>query len=135
MKWINEKFDVQSIAYDKTYALDLINEFCVFELGWDAVEFGQSLSVYAGPTENYETLLVEGRLKHNNHKVLSWQAGHVEVKVNERGDRMPTKAKRNDIKKIDGIVAGVMALNGAYHAPPDQAGACYEDESFNWISG
>jgi phage terminase large subunit-like protein len=135
MKWINEKFDVQSIAYDKTYALDLINEFCVFELGWDAVEFGQSLSVYAGPTENYETLLVEGRLKHNNHKVLSWQAGHVEVKVNERGDRMPTKAKRNDIKKIDGIVAGVMALNGAYHAPPAQAGACYEDESFNWISG
>jgi len=93
------------------------------------------MRTYAGPTENYEAMLVEDRLKHNNHPILNWQAGHVQVKTNDRGDKMPTKPKRDDVKKIDGIVSGIMALNGAYHSEvPVRLGECYEDDNFDWIS-
>lgn len=135
MQWINENFQVQTMSFDKTYAFDLINEYCEPELNWDCVEFGQSMRTYAGPTENYEAMLVEDRLKHNNHPILNWQAGHVQVKTNDRGDKMPTKPKRDDVKKIDGIVSGIMALNGAYHSEvPVRLGECYEDDNFDWIS-
>ena len=133
MTWVNENFDVQAISYDRTYAFDLITDFCEMELDWLPIEFGQSMSTYAGPTENFEAMLTEGRLKHNNHKVLNWQAGHCQVKQNDRGDKMPAKPKKDDFRKIDGIVTGVMALNLAYHneavAP---VGSMYADEGA-WI--
>jgi len=134
MKWIDDNFNVIDLSYDKTYAYDLIDEFCEDELRWDCAEFKQSVSMYAGPTENYEAMLVEKRLKHNNHPVLNWQAGHVQVKTNEKNGKIPCKPKRDDVKKIDGIVAGIMALHRAYHGEDYKAGQFYE-ESENWISG
>lgn len=135
MKWAEETFDVRMLQYDKTYAFDLVNEFCIEELGWDCVDFGQSMRVYAGPTQTFEDLLVDRRLRHNGNSVLTWQAGHCETKTNDRGDRMPSKPKRDDYRKIDGIVATIMALNGAYHAEPVvQLGKFYADNDIEtWI--
>ena len=134
MKWIDDNFDVIDLAYDKTYAYDLIDEYCEDQLRWNCAEFQQSVAMYAGPTENYEAMLVEGRLKHNDHPVLNWQAGHVQVKTNEKNGKIPCKPKRDDVKKIDGIVAGIMALHRAYHGEAYRAGQFYLEES-NWVSG
>jgi phage terminase large subunit-like protein len=42
--------------------------------------------------------------------VLSWQAGHVKVKTDPNNNKRPVKPPAEDLKKIDGIVAGVMGL-------------------------
>tara|TARA_R100001594_G_C4052921_1_gene265333 strand:- start:3184 stop:4851 length:1668 start_codon:yes stop_codon:yes gene_type:complete len=118
MDWVDSKFNVQGIAYDKTYAFDLINEHCENELGWECVQFNQSIATYAGPVANFEELLVSGRLKHNSNSVLNWQASHVQVKTGERGGRIPIKPKNEDHRKIDGIVAAIMALSLSYYSQP-----------------
>jgi phage terminase large subunit-like protein len=114
MNWVNENFKVQSIAYDPTFASDIINEHCEGELGWEPVLFPQSTSNFAGPTDNFEALLAGGRLKHPGNSLLSWQAGNVQVKLNEAGKKHPVK-EREGVKKIDGIVASIMGLNSAYN--------------------
>ena len=45
-----------------------------------------------------------------SNRCLSWQAQHCEVKANARGHRLLQKPSPNDVRKIDGLVAAVMAL-------------------------
>lgn len=123
-------YSIQELIYDGTYAEQLMQDISqgrfedgeevIKALNIEAYEFVQSVAGYAGPTDEYEALIREGKLHHNNHPVLDWQAGHVTAKeVN--GRMMPQKPKRNDYRKIDGIQAGVMALSRAMLAPESTA--------------
>jgi phage terminase large subunit-like protein len=126
MEWIDSKFQVQGIAYDKTYAFDLITDHCEGNLGWDCVQFNQSIATYAGPVANFEELIVSGRLQHNDNPVFNWQAGHVQVKTGSYGGQIPVKPKHGDIRKIDGIVAAVMALSLSWYSEPQVKFDYYE---------
>jgi phage terminase large subunit-like protein len=133
MEWIDSKFNVQALAYDKTYAFDLVNEHCENRLGWDCVQFTQSIRTYAGPVANFEELLVGGRLRHNNNSVLNWQAGHVQVKTGDLGGRIPIKPKEaDDVRKIDGIVAAIMALSVSYYSEPEPVWNYYEENGMEF---
>lgn len=132
LRWIDDNFEVQELWFDRKYAFDLIDAFCEDELGWDCVDFRQSTTQYAGPVANFEFLLASGKLRHNDNPVLNWQAGHVECKVNDRGDKIPAKPKRDDYRKIDCIVSLIMALNGAFYAPPVYSPGDFF-ESTDWI--
>ena len=108
-----EDFDIQAIIYDPMYAEDfslLLSEKHYVE----RILFQQTIKQYAAPTADYERLIIEGKLKHNGHPVLTWQARHVHVKPDVNSNKRPVKPKPGDIKKIDGIVAGVMSLGMAY---------------------
>ncbi len=104
------RFGVRRFTYDPMYAKETAqwigDEFPDVE----CVEFGQTIMNFAGPTAEYERLVISGRLRHNGNALLGWQAGHTLVKVDANHNKRPVKQKPGDVRTIDGIVAGVMAL-------------------------
>ncbi len=63
------------------------------------------------PTKEWEKLVVSGKLRHGGNPVLRWMASNVAVEIDAAGNLRPSKKKSTE--RIDGIVAGVMALGRA----------------------
>lgn len=118
-------YNVICITFDKLYATDT-SQLLAEKIGCELVEFRQTLTEYAEPTQMYERLLKLRLLRHFDHPVLNWMAGHIEVSKPDRsGNYRPVKPRvdgvegsRESHKAIDGIVAGVMALRDAVHYRP-----------------
>ena len=74
---------------------------------------------YTNPTKEYQRLVIAGQMHHNNNPILSWQAGHVMTYKDANHNERPIKPKTGDRRKIDGMVAEIMALRGAmsYEGP------------------
>jgi phage terminase large subunit-like protein len=113
---INEQFHLQGIAYDKTYAEELTQRLQE-QHGIERLVFEQTWRNFASATAEYERLIIAGKLQHPSHPILNWQAGHVQVKTDANHNKRPVKASADDPKKIDGIVAGVMALYATIARP------------------
>ena len=120
---IAQTFNVNEILYDPWQAEPLRQRFSKF--GLPCTKFNQTAANYASPTEDFERLINEGKLYHNN-PVLTWQAGHVEVKSDPNKNKRPVKRAAGDHRTIDGIVAGVMGLFGAMNGFV-MPGQFYED--------
>lgn len=131
-----KSFCIRRLLYDTTYANELTQVLeqgqtddtgKVIEegIGLERVPFRQTTHNYTAPTKDFERLLRAGKLHHNGHPILTWQAGHVEVYRDANDNIRPVKPK-GGIKKIDGIVASVMALSGATEGPGEVTGRFYE---------
>lgn len=111
---VKEKFDLRKLAYDDHYATELLQRLSEedgFYGGDELAPFGQTITNFAGPTDAYEALVIEGKLAHNGNKLLSWQAGNCTVKTDVNHNKRPVKQKHGDHRTIDGVVAGIMALS------------------------
>jgi len=126
-----EKFQIKALVYDETYAEKLTQEIAEGEkdsagnvvhegLGIERVAFSQSMMRFASPTADFERLVIGGKLRHDGHPVLAWQAGHVQVKTDVNQNKRPVKPSKDDHRKIDGIVAGIMALAMAMETPAEE---------------
>ncbi len=62
-------------------------------------------------TKECQELVVSGKLRHYHHPVLRWMASNVAVETDAAGNLKPSKKKSTE--RIDGIVAGIMALGRA----------------------
>jgi phage terminase large subunit-like protein len=109
---LSELVRIQEVIYDRTFAHDITATW-EQELGIPRLEFPQTTMNFAGPIEDYERLVIQGNLKHPNQPLLNWQAGHCETYTDSKGRKTLVKPRHGDIKKIDGMVAGVMALSRA----------------------
>jgi len=58
-------------------------------------------------------MVLDGNLKHQAHPILSWQALHNQVTAANNNNQRPEKPPNADPKKIDGIVAAIMAISRA----------------------
>lgn len=114
-------FRIQILAYDQMYAEEVTQTLeqgqtddkgVVIEEGTGVPRevFKQGIMSLADPTAEFERNVVAHTLHHDGHPVLAWQAGHVNVWTDANNNRRPIKPKGGDHRKIDGIVAGIMAL-------------------------
>jgi phage terminase large subunit-like protein len=119
-----EQFEIRELAYDKTYAeettqsleqgvMDAAGKVIEEGTGVTRVEFPQTIMAFAKPTKDFERLVLAGKLQHNGHPILNWQIGHVQVKTDCNQNMRPVKPSRDDIRKIDGVVAAIMGLGQA----------------------
>ena len=83
--------------------------------GLPVTGMGQGFTSMAAPTVAFERKLLERRLHHGNHPALTWQAGNVVVRRDPAGNLKIDKEKSQE--KVDGLVAMVMALDGATRVP------------------
>lgn len=118
-RWIEDKVSelaevvsIQEQYYDKTYAHDITLRLEETH-GIARIEFPQTMMMFSGPVDDYERVVIQGQLHHPDHPVMNWQAGHAETYSDAGGRKRLVKPRNNDIKKIDGMVAGVMSLFGA----------------------
>ena len=65
----------------------------------------------ANPTKEFDRLIIDGKIQHGGHPVLTWMAGNVAVEIDASENMKPSKKKSTE--RIDGIVAAVMAVGRA----------------------
>jgi phage terminase large subunit-like protein len=104
-----ERFDIRNYGYDPHYATQTAIRLRD-EHSLQGYSFAQTVNNFAGPTAEFERLVLGGKLRHNGHPILTAQAGHTCVWSDANSNKRPVKPKKGDRRKIDGIVAGIMAL-------------------------
>lgn len=117
---LSERFDIQCIFYDDTFAEDLTQQL-EDEHGIPRMSFGQGWQNFACPTAEFERHVIGGMIEVFPNPVMDWQIGHAAVKTGDTGNKRVVKPKKNDYRKVDGVVAAIMALAG--YLQKDQADA------------
>lgn len=121
-----EQFDVRAFAFDP-YNAEQLTQQIEESTGVPRFKFPQTIAYYNDPTTEFERLILGAELQHNKHPILSWQAGHVQAVTNANGDKRPVKPKHGDHRKIDGVVATIMAIGCYQKHGVDEADSVYED--------
>ena len=107
-KAIGVDHQVEEIAYDKWRATQLAHQ--LMKDGAEVVEVGGGIQTMNLAMRELEAALVSGRVRHNGDPVLAWMASNV-VAHEFKGCITPTK--ESSAKKIDGMVAILMAMSRA----------------------
>jgi phage terminase large subunit-like protein len=104
--------DVRAVAYDRWQFEHLKQAFS--RHGYDPefmTDFGQGFKTMTPALRTFETLALDGRLRHGKNPILTWNASNARAKPGDGGERKLTKSK--SIGRIDGLVATVMAIHAA----------------------
>lgn len=117
---LGELYEIKEIAFDRWGAFQVSQQ--LEDAGFVMVGFGQGFASMSSPTKELLRLILEGLLAHGGHPILRWMADNVVVDSDAAGNMKPNKQKSRE--KIDGIVAGIMALD---RATRHQGGSVYEE--------
>jgi phage terminase large subunit-like protein len=71
----------------------------------------QGFVTLSAPTKELQRLVLDGRYRHGGNPLVRWQVDHLAVELDPAGNVKPSK--RRSSEKIDGLVAGIMALDRA----------------------
>jgi phage terminase large subunit-like protein len=81
------------------------------------VQFGQHAKNYNEPTKKLLEIVREEKMAHGGHAILKWNASNLEVKEDKNSNLVPvkpqTKRSVQNRRRIDGVVATIMALGRA----------------------
>lgn len=117
-------FDVRGLYYDERYAEEITQQLVDGETnpatggtihsGWgcERFEFKQDITNLTKPAVEFERRVSVGLIEHPDNLVMNWQIGHCEVKRDVNQNIRPVKPEPHSGKKVDGVVAAVMALLG-----------------------
>jgi phage terminase large subunit-like protein len=105
---IVEGLDIRGIAYDR-WRIDVMKK-AVEEANLDLplVMWGQGFKDMSPAVDALECELLNDRISHGNHPILTMCASHAVVCKDEAGNRKITKLKSTG--RVDGIVALTMAI-------------------------
>jgi len=76
--------------------------------GIEMVSIRQGYGSMSEPSKRFETLVIEGKLRHAGNPVMDWMVGNLMWMQDAKENRYP--CKEVDSQKIDGCVAAIMAL-------------------------
>ena len=100
--------DVQNIAYDRWRITLLQKEFDELGITLPLLEHGQGFKDMSPALDTLEAELLNGRIAHGNHPVLTMCAANAVVQKDAAGNRKLDKHKATG--RIDGMVAMAMAF-------------------------
>jgi phage terminase large subunit-like protein len=120
---LNLIYSIKEIALDRWNATGIATQ--LEQDGFIIVPFGQGFNSMSAPTKEYEVLVLQGKMKHNDNPVLRWEIGNCAVEQDATDNIKPSKKKSTE--RIGGVVASIMALGRAIVRPK-------EDEKIEYIS-
>lgn len=112
-----ELLDIKILVKDRALAADFTEWIEAEHARILQVDYPQSSQMMEKPIDDFEAAVIDKVLCHNNNLCLNWQAGHASVQENSRGWRIIRKPKKDDYRKVDGMVASVMAYWGTKQLP------------------
>lgn len=105
-------FSVQALAFDQSESGYLVNNLQQ-SFTFDCIDVPQGPKHISQPMKEMEAAIYSGQMRHNGDPILTWMMGNVIKKESRSGG--PVKSyyptKQNAKNKIDGVVAGIMALS------------------------
>ena len=104
-----EHYDLVDISYDRWGATQLASE--LEDDGFTMVKVGQGFASMSPPTKELLRLIVSHQLVTGNNAVLTWMADNAGGETDAAENLKFSKTR--SATRIDGLVAGVMALDGA----------------------
>lgn len=108
---ILQELNVKSIAYDRWRITLLKKEFDNLGIELPLVEWGQGFKDMSPAIDTLESELLNGRIAHGNHPVLTMCAANAVISKDAAGNRKLDKHKATG--RIDGLVAMAMAFGVA----------------------
>ncbi|MGG2139916.1 terminase large subunit [Symbiopectobacterium sp. RP] len=124
-------FDVKAIAFDR-WRIDVFKkEVDRIGLTLPLVEFGQGYRDMAPAIDTLETVLLNNRLRHGDHPVMTMCAANATVIKDAAGNRKIDKSKATG--RMDGMVALTMAMGAANGEVVDRGGD-FEDFLYQPLS-
>lgn len=104
-----ERFNIQSIAYDRWNAQDLCNR--LIDQNAPMIEFVQGGKSYHPAIQELERAYISGNLAHGGDPVLKWCASNLVTRKDQNLNMSPDKKKSQD--KIDDMTTLIMAMGVA----------------------
>jgi phage terminase large subunit-like protein len=120
-----QQYEILTLAYDPLYATDTTARM-EEQTGVPRVAFKQSWMNFAGPAKEFERRIISRKIRHHGHPIMDWQIGNATIKSDANGNIRPMKPTANDNRKVDGVVAAVMAQ--ALCIQPEPAPLTYYEE-------
>jgi phage terminase large subunit-like protein len=105
-----QRFDLRSLAIDRLFQGQAVSNHLTDE-GLTVVAMGQGFLSMGAPMKEFERQWTSRRIHHGQHPILRWMAGNCEVKADPHGNLKIVKPQSHDPRKVDGLVALVMALD------------------------
>lgn len=114
---IAELADIAQLAIDRWNATHITTQLTGD--GIAMLAFGQGFASMSAPSKEFERLVTAGLLNHGGNPVLRWMAQSVTFVSDGAENIKPVKPdRRRTPKRIDGIVASIMALGAKGVAVP-----------------
>lgn len=102
------KHKTRHVEYDRKFSAGLVTN--LMEQNIELSPFSQTLQNYSSPTKEFMRLVMSGRLRVGNNPILKWMlSGCVAISDTNENIRID---KSRSTKRIDGIIASIMALAG-----------------------
>lgn len=113
-----QQLNISELAIDRWNASQIVTQLMAD--GLNVVEFGQGFASMSAPSKELERLLGLGAINHGGNPVARWMAGCTTFTSDPAENIKPVKPeRRKSIKRIDGIVALIMALGRAIAIPKE----------------
>lgn len=104
--------NVKRIEYDSYNIGSMASDFEEEDISMSA--FPQGIGIISHPTKEFEKLVYDGKIKHDGNPVLEWMlSGCVLYEDANENIKVHKGNSHRNGKRIDGIVASIMALAGS----------------------
>jgi phage terminase large subunit-like protein len=100
--------DLREVRFDRWRINDLERALERIGAKIPLAPHGQGYRDMSGALDQFEALALNGRLRHGNHPILSWNAANAVVTRDAAGNRKLDRSRATG--RIDGLVAAVMAV-------------------------
>jgi len=101
-----DSFMIEEVTFDPWKSAGFEQE--LEEHGAEITKFPQTIGQYTMPMNEFEAAVISGRLHHAGDPVFNWMLTNLHAKRDTNGNCKPRK--EDSKKKIDGIVAAIMAV-------------------------
>lgn len=102
-------YNVEAVQVDEWNSDNIVQQ--LEEQGVDCRRYSQGIRSISHPTKQFEKMIYDGTLKHDGNPVLAWMLAGVYLYRDPNDNIKPHKGHSN--RRIDGIVAAIMALGGS----------------------
>lgn len=116
---LGDLFTVKQVALDPWNAAQMPT-WLQDEDGFEVVELRQGVRTMSEACKHTVGLIRNGKLRHGNNPVLNWNARNLVFRRDANDNWAPRKSKTGR-KRIDGMVALIMAVRQAYVVSEDEA--------------
>lgn len=122
---INQRYVLQGLAYDRWGMTELERILDEEGIVLPLKPFGQGYKDFSPAVSALEVAILDRRLRHDGHPVLTWNLANVAVDTDPAGGRKFSKERAKE--KIDGAVALAMAV-GLHAREPAEQGFVFDPE-------